>query len=116
MPSVLMNGPLGPSSNSQPSNAASGLAMRVRGWVNNPASVIVRPLARVTSARAPPSATTASRSIVTPRRSSLDICSASGSKTPLRKKVVAPQSGNIRAWWMASGEAASTPIGPPSSS
>lgn len=42
MPSVLMNGPLGPSSNSQPSNAASGLAMRVRGWVNNPASVIVR--------------------------------------------------------------------------
>ena len=32
----LMNGPLGPSSNSQPSNAASGLAMRVRGWVNNP--------------------------------------------------------------------------------
>ncbi len=74
--STLTQGPVGPSSCSQPGSSASGVAGLVRGAVNKAVNLKIRPSARRTPFRAgasPDSSTTEVRSTVTPRASKADV-------------------------------------------
>jgi hypothetical protein len=117
---VRIKGPDGPSSNSQPSCSASGLAMRVRGFVKTASTGVMRPSSRRSPERSgasPSRATTGTGSTETPRVLSSVSCSRPYVSTALVKRVTSSlQSGRSIAVSKARSLVASAPRRRPATS